>query len=36
MTIPVMLDTGPLGMIAHPRRNLEIADWLYNFRPPEL
>lgn len=27
MTMPVMLDTGPLGMIVHPRCNLEIVDW---------
>jgi predicted nucleic acid-binding protein len=24
----VMLDTGPLGRIAHPRHNPEIADWI--------
>lgn len=24
----VLLDSGPLGMIAHPRANPEIAEWL--------
>jgi hypothetical protein len=24
----VLLDAGPLGMIAHPRPNAAIADWL--------
>ena len=28
MTKAVMLDSGPLGRIAHPRPNREIADWL--------
>jgi predicted nucleic acid-binding protein len=28
MTRCVVLDTGPLGKIAHPRPNAEIADWL--------
>lgn len=24
----VLLDTGPLGMVSHPRANREIAEWL--------
>jgi hypothetical protein len=28
MNKPVILDAGPLGMIAHPRPNREIAEWL--------
>ncbi len=28
MNEPVLLDSGPLGRIAHPRRNLEIVSWL--------
>jgi predicted nucleic acid-binding protein len=28
MTNAVMLDSGPLGRIAHPRPNREIAEWL--------
>ena len=28
MSSTVVLDTGPLGRIAHPRRNPEIAAWL--------
>ena len=28
MTKPVLLDAGPLGRIAHPRPNQEIARWL--------
>lgn len=28
MTKPVMLDTGPLGRIAHPRPNPEIMGWI--------
>lgn len=28
MTDRIVLDAGPLGMISHPRRNREIADWL--------
>lgn len=27
MTRPVILDSGPLGRIAHPRSNREIAEW---------
>ena len=27
MNRPIILDAGPLGMIAHPRRNLQIAEW---------
>ena len=27
MTRPIILDTGPLGRIAHPRPNKEIATW---------
>ncbi len=27
MTRPIILDTGPLGMIAHPRPNKDIAAW---------
>jgi len=30
MTKPVMLDSGPLGRIAHPRPNQEIMTWLMN------
>lgn len=29
MTRPVMLDTGPLGRIAHPRQDPEMIHWLY-------
>jgi predicted nucleic acid-binding protein len=29
MNRPVVLDTGPLGKIAHPRRNPEVSSW-YN------
>ena len=25
-----MLDSGPLGRIAHPRPNIEITEWLMN------
>lgn len=39
----VLLDSGPLGMITHPRKNLEIKLWLQNllnskinFRVPEI
>jgi predicted nucleic acid-binding protein len=28
VTDRIILDAGPLGMISHPRRNREIADWL--------
>lgn len=28
MTEPFLLDTGPLGMIAHPRPNPELLSWL--------
>ena len=28
MTRAIMLDSGPLGRIAHPRPNREIAEWL--------
>ena len=28
MTEAIMLDSGPLGRIAHPRPNREIAEWL--------
>ena len=28
MTKAVMLDSGPLGRIAHPRPNKEIAEWI--------
>lgn len=28
MTKTVMLDSGPLGRIAHPRPNREITEWL--------
>ncbi|MEW6210266.1 MAG: PIN domain-containing protein [Acidobacteriota bacterium] len=28
MNRPIILDTGPLGMIAHPRPNRDIALWL--------
>ena len=28
MTRAVMLDSGPLGRIAHPRPNREIAEWI--------
>ena len=28
MTRSIILDTGPLGKIAHPRPNQEVADWL--------
>lgn len=28
MTKTVMLDSGPLGRIAHPRPNREIVEWL--------
>ncbi len=28
MTDRIVLDAGPLGMISHPRRNREVADWL--------
>jgi len=28
MNRPVMLDSGPLGKIAHPRPNTEISGWL--------
>jgi predicted nucleic acid-binding protein len=27
MTTPIMLDTGPLGKITHPRRNPDIVNW---------
>ena len=27
MTKPILLDSGPLGRIAHPRPNPEIAEW---------
>jgi hypothetical protein len=27
MTNAVMLDSGPLGRIAHPRPNREITEW---------
>lgn len=27
MARQIMLDTGPLGMITHPRPNPAIADW---------
>ena len=30
MAKPLLLDSGPLGMIAHPRPNPEIAVWLDN------
>jgi hypothetical protein len=25
---PIALDSGPLGALAHPRRNIDIAAWL--------
>ncbi|MFQ5627507.1 MAG: hypothetical protein ACE5I1_02005 [bacterium] len=28
MAKPIMLDSGPLGRIAHPRPNPEITAWL--------
>lgn len=28
MTKPIVLDTGPLGRVIHPRRNQEIVKWL--------
>lgn len=28
MTKPILLDTGPLGMITHPRPNPELFSWL--------
>lgn len=28
MTRPVMLDSGPLGKIAHPCPNADISDWI--------
>jgi len=28
MASRIVLDTGPLGKISHPRPNREIADWL--------
>jgi hypothetical protein len=28
MVGPIILDTGPLGRIAHPRRNPDITSWL--------
>ena len=28
MIKPVALDSGPLGALAHPRRNTDIAAWL--------
>jgi len=30
MIKPIMLDSGPLGRIAHPRPNPEITEWLIN------
>ena len=30
MDNPVLLDTGPLGRLAHPTPNLKIADWFKN------
>jgi len=30
MIKPVMLDSGPLGKIAHPRPNPEITEWFMN------
>lgn len=28
MIKPIALDSGPLGALAHPRRNTDIAAWL--------
>lgn len=33
---PVMLDTGPLGRITHPKRNLETIQWFQNLLRKEV
>jgi hypothetical protein len=30
MSKVVLLDTGPLGMVSHPRPNREVVEWVRN------